>query len=100
MANTSSPTRPVARDYLRVSLDRTGREASPERQHRENKQHADQHGLKLGPSYKDIGSASKSARKVRDDFEKLMSNLKNGTFNAEIWRSGSLRVDRVAKANG
>ncbi|MCG3757400.1 recombinase family protein, partial [Amycolatopsis sp. Poz14] len=70
---------------MRVSKDRNGRERSPEDQHADHVRSADRMGLNLvGPSYHDIGSASEYARKKRDDFERLMTDLREDTFNAQI----------------
>lgn len=87
----------TAREYLRVSRDKSGRERSPQEQHDDNRRAADTRGWTLGPAYKDIGSASKFATKERDEFGRLVDDLKNGIFGANIlvlWESsrGSRRV--------
>lgn len=87
----------VAREYLRVSLDRTGTQRSPREQHDDNARTAGARGWTLGDPYKDIGSASRYATKRREDFDRLIEDLKNNTFGAQIlilWESsrGSRRV--------
>lgn len=74
----------VAREYLRVSFDASGRERSPEEQHADNQRAAERHGWKLGPAYRDIGSASRYARKTREEYTRLISDLESGRFNASI----------------
>ncbi|PZS07176.1 MAG: hypothetical protein DLM64_15270 [Solirubrobacterales bacterium] len=54
-----------ARDYLRVSLDRSGRARSLEEQHADHEQVATEHGWLLGESYRDESvSASRYSRKT------------------------------------
>lgn len=85
------------REYLRVSQDSSGRERSPEEQHQDNERAAAELGFVLGEPYRDIGSASRYARKSRKGFDQLTDDLKNGTFNAGVlmlWESsrGSRKV--------
>ncbi|MGH4001502.1 MAG: recombinase family protein, partial [Pseudonocardiaceae bacterium] len=88
----------LARDYLRVSLDRSGRARSLEEQHADHERVAAEQGWILGESYRDDSvSASRYSRKARDDFARLVSDLENGQFAAQIliiWESsrGSRRV--------
>lgn len=89
----------VGREYLRVSYDRSGRERSQDEQHTENARACAERGLALGPAYREAGSASASryARKARDDFGRLLSDLRAGRFGADVlvlWESsrGSRRV--------
>jgi len=93
------PTDLVLREYLRVSLDRSGAGKSPEQQHDEMTAGAQQKGWTLHPRpYRDTGvSASRYARKVREGFAELMADLEDGTFAADvlgIWESsrGSRRT--------
>ncbi|MGH3571949.1 MAG: recombinase family protein [Pseudonocardiaceae bacterium] len=92
-----------ARDYLRVSLDRSGRARSLEEQHADHEQVAAEHGWILGESYRDESvSASRYSRKTRDDFARLIADLENGQFGAQvlmIWESsrGSRRVGEWVK---
>ncbi|MGH3528719.1 MAG: recombinase family protein, partial [Pseudonocardiaceae bacterium] len=92
-----------ARDYLRVSLDRSGRARSLEEQHADHAQVATEHGWTLGESYRDESvSASRYSRKTRDDFARLVADLENGQFGAQvlmIWESsrGSRRVGEWVK---
>jgi site-specific DNA recombinase len=86
------------REYLRVSLDRSGRARSIDEQHSENETAAAARGVTLGAPYKDESiSASRYSTKPRDDFTRLLSDLERGRFRAEelwLWESsrGSRRV--------
>lgn len=87
----------LARDYLRVSRDESGRETSPDEQHDDNERHATANGWTLGEPYRDIGSASRYARKARGDFGRLIADLEADRFGAQVlilWESsrGSRRV--------
>lgn len=87
---TVTPECLPAREYLRVSVDRSGRERSPEEQHADHEQDAAEHGWRLGQAYRDLGSASKYARKARDEFDRLLSDLDSGQFAASVlvmWES-------------
>jgi site-specific DNA recombinase len=92
----TSPTI-TARELLRVSKDKSGRERSNEEQHADNARAADRRGWMLGEAYRDVGSASRYARKARIDFGRLMADLDAGTFGADVlilWESsrGSRRL--------
>lgn len=93
------PAGTPVRDVLRVSKDRFGREKSPDDQHTDHTRSFDRFGWILaGPSYRDVGSASKYARKRRDDFDRLMADLKTDAFGAKVlamWEvsRGSRRED-------
>lgn len=88
------------REYLRVSRDvqQTGR--SPDQQHAENARAIQRRGwvLDLAPPYRDADrSASRYAKKPREDFKRLIGDLEANDFNADIlaiWESsrGSRRV--------
>jgi DNA invertase Pin-like site-specific DNA recombinase len=86
------------REYLRVSVDKSGRERSPDEQHADHERAAGQFGFCLcATAYRDIGSASPYARKRRDDFDRLIGDLEEGRFGAAlliIWDSsrGSRRL--------
>lgn len=85
----------TAREYLRVSVDRSGTERSPEEQHAEHAETAADLGIALGKPYKDIGSASRYAKKARDDFQRLMDDLRNDRFGADLlWLWESSRGSR------
>ncbi len=93
----------VAREYLRVSVDKTGEMESPAQQHHDNAGAAADHGWTLGEPYaEDEGvSASRFSTKVRDEFGKLLTDLESGEFAADIliiWESsrGSRRVGEWA----
>ncbi len=79
-----------ARPYLRVSVDKSGRDRSPEEQLRDHKRAAERHGWTLGEEYRDKGSASRFAKKERKDFSRLLVDLDQGRFDANIlilWES-------------
>jgi DNA invertase Pin-like site-specific DNA recombinase len=89
-----------AREYRRLS-DKKG--SSLERQGADNRVAALENNWELGEPYSDAVSASRFARKERDDFERLVADLRSGPtgrksrFGADIlmlWESsrGSRRV--------
>lgn len=89
----------TGRDYLRVSLDRSGRARSTAEQHEENVREAADFKITLvGESYEDVDrSASRHARKEREDFGRLIEDLRAGEFGADylvLWEPsrGSRRV--------
>lgn len=77
----------TAREYLRVSLDRSGHARSVDEQHDDNQKAAADRGVVLGPRYTDNNvSASRYTTKTRDDFAKLLADLRSGAFGAdELW---------------
>lgn len=88
-----------AREYLRVSADRSGRQRSVDEQHQDNERAAAEHGLTLGEPYREANgvSASRYSTKTRDAFGRLLADLDSGAFRAEVlmlWESsrGSRRV--------
>lgn len=88
----------VAREYLRVSLDESGRVRSNSEQHADNEVAADSNSWTLGESYADKGPASRQSHHKRGDFEKLLSDLEADRFGAQIliiWESsrGSRQVE-------
>ncbi|ONK12247.1 recombinase family protein [Streptomyces sp. MP131-18] len=76
----------TGREYLRVSQDRSGQKRSVTEQHGENKEIAAEHGITIsGEPYTDNDlSASRYARKQREDFGRLMNDLKSDLFGAQI----------------
>ena len=88
----------TAREYLRVSVDRSGEERSNAEQHAENLAAAKSLGIdRFAKPYDDVGSASRHARKARDDFLVLLDDLRDGRFGADVlvlWESsrGSRKV--------
>lgn len=90
----------IVREYLRVSQDRSGRGKSPEQQHDDNVRaiEAGEGRLHSEPPYRDNDrSASRFARKDREDFKRLIADLESNTFGADVlamWESsrGSRRV--------
>ena len=89
MTSTDSKTA-VAREYLRVSLDKTGEKHSTDEQHDQNRHAAESHGWQLGEPYTDTGSASRYSTKARGEFDRLMADLRNDAFGADVlilWES-------------
>jgi site-specific DNA recombinase len=88
----------TGREYLRVSLDKSGQARSIEEQHNQNLEAAEARGVTLGTPYEDKSvSASRYSTKIRDDFARLLSDLEKGRFGADelwLWESsrGSRRV--------
>lgn len=89
----------VAREYLRVSKDRYGKAKSTSEQHDENVVAVADQGWELHPHpYRDDDrQASRFARKAREGFEELVTDLRDGSFGAEVlvlWESsrGSRKV--------
>ncbi|MFI1044995.1 recombinase family protein [Streptomyces griseoruber] len=74
----------TGREYLRVSFDHSGEERSNDDQHSDNADAAEELGIMLGHSYRDVGSASRFAVKERDDFLRLMADLREGSFGADV----------------
>lgn len=82
-----SLTGKIGREYLRVSAN--GERSIPE-QHEDNIRAAEREGVSLAEPYQDHGSASKYAQRGRDDFDRLMADLRGGQFGAGIlwlWES-------------
>ena len=93
----------TAREYLRVSQDRSGRLRSPAEQHEDNERAADAESFTLTGAYRETGavSASKYGTKTREAFAQLLADLEGGTFGADIlvlWESsrGSRKVSEWA----
>lgn len=84
MPPTSANPTETGREYLRVSRDKSGRERSPEEQHRDHVGVAAERGWSLGEPYKDIGSASKYAAKARTGFDRLVADLEADRFGAQV----------------
>src|SRR4051794_30031468 len=88
----------TGREYLRVSLDRSGRARSLEEQHNDNLEAARARDVMLEQAYRDESiSASRYSRKARDGFGQLLADLEKGRFGAEelwLWESsrGSRKV--------
>lgn len=89
----------TTREYLRVSTERYGEGKSPDQQHADNTVAATSRGWQLHPdSYRDDDrSASRYAKRDREDFKRLIEDLKADRFGAGIrilWESsrGSRRV--------
>jgi DNA invertase Pin-like site-specific DNA recombinase len=75
----------MLREYLRVSVDRSGRKRSPDEQHHDHEYDARERGWDLHPKpYRDLGSASRYARKARSDFDRLVADIEKGEFSANI----------------
>ncbi|HYS38479.1 MAG TPA: recombinase family protein [Pseudonocardiaceae bacterium] len=88
----------TGREYLRVSVDRSGRSRSTDEQHEDNARTAEGHGIQLGVPYLDTNrSASRYARVAREDFDTLVADLREDRFGADhlvLWESsrGSRKV--------
>lgn len=85
----------LAKDYQRVSKDRSGRERSPEEQGVDNRRRWSE--FRFIGYYRDLISASEFARKQRDDFPRLLEDLERDRFGAHVlvlWapNRGSRRV--------
>lgn len=80
---TETATR-TGREYLRVSQDESGYERSNDDQHDENTDVVADFGITLGEPYRDVGSASRLATKERLGFTRLMRDLKEDTFGADV----------------
>jgi site-specific DNA recombinase len=94
----------LAREYLRVSRDKSGRLRSPDEQHHENERGARAEGWHLGAPYAEAGalSASRYARKARPGFGALTADLEHDRFGARVlilWECsrGSRRVSEWAR---
>ncbi len=74
----------TGREYLRVSFDHSESERSNEDQHADNEDMARELGITLGEPYRDVGSASRFQTRERDDFVRLMSDLRAGDFGADV----------------
>lgn len=99
---TPRPDTVVLREFLRVSKDRSGREKSPKQQHDDHVRDADLHGFQLHQSpYREVGSASRYAKKERDEFPLMIAALEAGRFEADglaLWEGsrGSRKVSEWA----
>lgn len=83
---------PAAREYLRVSQDKSGRLRSPAEQHADNEELGHDLGFRLtGEAYAEGAvSASRYGGKVRGQFQALLADLRAGTFGADVlvlWES-------------
>ncbi|MEU3899807.1 recombinase family protein [Streptomyces sp. NPDC045251] len=91
----------TAREYLRVSKGKGRTARSIRDQHTDNLEAEEEFGPWLwGEAYQDTGSASKFARKQRGDFEKLVSDLREGDFGRPddvlvLWE-----ISRLARETG
>ncbi|PWN00981.1 hypothetical protein DJ010_20380 [Nocardioides silvaticus] len=93
----------TAREYLRVSQDKSKRERSIEEQHADNERAAAARGVTLAEPYRDKPmSASRYGTKTRDAFARLLDDLEQGRFDAnELWlwepSRGSRKVSEWAR---
>jgi DNA invertase Pin-like site-specific DNA recombinase len=75
----------VAREYLRVSKDSSGRSRSTVEQDGDLSRDAEEYGWQVGDAYTDSGiGASKFSRKRRGNFESLIEDLKSDRFGARV----------------
>lgn len=95
---TSTLQTRTAREYQRVSQDRSGKARSTHEQHTDNAEAADDNGWQLGEPYLDVDrSASRYATKVREGYDQLVADLAADRFGADVlilWESsrGSRKV--------
>lgn len=94
-AGSGQVTTVVAREYLRVSLDRSGRARSNSEQQQDNRRSWDL--FEFGDCYSDTTSASRYATKVRGGYRELIRDLTEDRFGANVlvlWEGsrGSRRV--------
>ncbi|NDL58611.1 recombinase family protein [Phytoactinopolyspora mesophila] len=85
----------TGREYLRVSVDRSGRQKSNDEQQEDNRRCWSE--TDFGEPYRDVGSASRHSRTRRDGFDDLLDDLRTDRFGAEhlvLWESsrGSRKV--------
>jgi site-specific DNA recombinase len=85
----------TAREYLRVSVDRSGRQRSNDEQRDDNRAHWSD--FTWGDHYSDASSASRYSKRARDDWDQLVADLRAGAFGADVlvlWESsrGSRKV--------
>lgn len=75
-----------AREYLRVSKDRSGVLQSPRQQHQANGRHAERWQWTLGEPYAEIEalSASRYATRARAEFDRLVADIESGQFGARV----------------
>lgn len=86
----------TGRHFLRVSKDRSGRERSNEEQVADNERRWDELRF-VGEPYREVASASRFAKRQRDEFPRLLADLEAGRFGADVlvmWEGsrGSRRV--------
>lgn len=89
----------TARAYLRVSFDRSGRERSNAEQDDENR--SQWPDFTWGEPYSDARSASLYSKRRRDDFDRLVADLRTDRFGADVlvlWEAsrGSREVEEWA----
>lgn len=82
----NQPQKWVAREYLRVSRDQSAKGRSPAQQHKENAASVKAQGWDLHPdAYNDTDrSASQYAKKKREDFDRLVEDIRAGTFASNV----------------
>lgn len=96
--NTAART---AREYLRVSKGKGKTARSITDQHADNLASEAEHGpWNWGEAYTDTGSASKYARKAREDFERLLTDLRSGAFGEPGTVLVLWEISRLARETG
>lgn len=75
-----------AREYLRVSADKSGRGASVTQQHDDNRRAADAAGWELLAPYREpeAVSASRYSVRAREAFTTLLDDIERGAFGASV----------------
>ncbi|KUJ38961.1 hypothetical protein ADL25_22265 [Streptomyces sp. NRRL F-5122] len=91
----------TAREYLRVSKGKGRVARSIADQQRDNVNAGKVHGpWEWGEAYADTGSASKFARKTRDDFDRLMADLESKDFGEPGTVLVLWEISRLARETG
>lgn len=88
-----------AGQYLRVSLDKSGRQRSVEEQDNENREAAPGRGMEIVETYQEgkAISASRFSKKAREDFARLMDDLSAGKLDILILWEGSRGSRKVSE---
>lgn len=75
-----------AREYLRVSADKTGRGASVAQQHEKNQRAAERAAWRLLEPYREpeAVSASRYSKRAREAFASLLDDIESGAFGASV----------------
>jgi site-specific DNA recombinase len=77
--------------YTRISLDREGRSAAPERQEADCRALVSQRGWEVAGVYADRDTSAYSRRVTRPAFDKLLADLRAGTVDAVlVWKMDRL----------
>ncbi|WP_339128804.1 recombinase family protein [Streptomyces sp. f51] len=98
---TTAAATQTAREYLRVSKGKGRVARSITDQHKDNIAAEQGHGpWTWGEPYADTGSASKFAKKTRDDFDRLMADLESKDFGEPGTVLVLWEISRLARETG